>query len=169
MNRNEIESDPHALIEGMLIAASVSEFKLVAAAPHTPRIAIDDLVVARETWRWPARDLVFAGSKTTEERFLGALRWAESHGLPRHVFVRVPHELKPVYVDLESPVSVDLFCHLLRRAAKLTPAGEAAVSEMLPAPHDTWLCDAQGRRYASELRIAALDPVRWDRFASGTA
>lgn len=158
-----------ALFEGMLIAASVSEFKLVAPAPHTPRIAIDDLIIARETWRFPAADLAFAAPKTTEERFLATLRWAEGRRLRRHVFVRVPHELKPVYVDLESPVSVDLFCHLLRRTAKLTPAGEAAISEMLPAPHETWLCDARGRRYASELRIAALDPVRWDGFASDTA
>jgi hypothetical protein len=31
------------------------------------------------------------------------------------------------------------------------------VTEMLPAPDQTWLTDAKGRRYTAELRMVAVD------------
>ncbi|MGB8274298.1 MAG: lantibiotic dehydratase, partial [Alphaproteobacteria bacterium] len=60
-----------AFFEGVLIGASLSEFALLPRFDHTPRVTIDDLVAARETWRFPAAGLRFAGGKTTEDRFIG--------------------------------------------------------------------------------------------------
>jgi hypothetical protein len=31
------------------------------------------------------------------------------------------------------------------------------VAEMLPAPDQAWLTDAQGQRYTTELRVVAVD------------
>jgi hypothetical protein len=72
-------------------------------------------------------------------------------GLPRWVFVRIPEELKPYYIDFESAISVELLAKLVRKASSLK------VSEMLPTPDQAWLTDAEGRRYSCELRASALD------------
>jgi hypothetical protein len=32
---------------------------------------------------------------------------------------------------------------------------------MLPGIADSWVADATGERYTAELRIAAVDPTRW--------
>lgn len=58
------------------------------------------MVVAREA----TGALAWASSSDARERFLGATAWAAAPGFPRFVFVRSPAEVKPVYVDFESPV-----------------------------------------------------------------
>jgi hypothetical protein len=132
-------------------------FSLLPDAPHTPRIAVDRLVLKRETWRFPAKDASFAGEKTETERFLAARRFAAAHGFPRRVFIRFPQETKPIYVDWESPGFVELAAHLWRAAHKDHREGFVTVVEMLPGPEDAWLVDAQGNRYTSELRITAVE------------
>jgi hypothetical protein len=37
------------------------------------------------------------------------------------------------------------------------PGALLSVTEMLPEPQDTWLCDAQGNRYTSEFRCIAVE------------
>ena len=37
------------------------------------------------------------------------------------------------------------------------PGALLSVTEMLPQPHETWLCDAQGNRYTSEFRCVAVE------------
>jgi hypothetical protein len=87
--------------------------------------------------------------------------WSGSpRGLPRWVFARFASERKPVYVDFASPVSVDALAKLIRRGMREESA-EVVVSEMLPSPAECWLTDAEGNRYTSELRLAALHPEPW--------
>jgi hypothetical protein len=81
--------------------------------------------------------------------------WARRIGLPRYVFGVVPHEPKPFYVDLGSPIYIDIFLSYLANATAL------GLSEMLPAHGELWLSDVDGRSYTSELRFAAVDPERW--------
>jgi lantibiotic biosynthesis dehydratase-like protein len=131
---------------------------LLPPAPHRPRVTIDDLVVARESWRFPMRELGFAGLHEPRERFLAARRWAREHGLPRFCFYKVPRERKPCFLDLESPIYVDLFAKLVRGAARAAEEGDVlAVAEMLPTFDQTWLTDAQGQRYTCELRLVAIE------------
>lgn len=51
-----------------------------------------------------------------------------------------------------------------RRCRPTAESGPASapitLTEMLPAPDQTWLPDAEGRRYTGELRIVALDLVK---------
>jgi len=141
----------------VLVDWSTRCFHMFPPAPHSPRIAVDDLVVRRETWQFPAGDVTFAGEKTDAGRFIEARRWACAFDLPRRVFVRFPGEPKPVYADLESPAFVDLAAHLWRTAAQREPKSLVTVTEMLPGPGECWLVDAQGQRYTSELRVVAVD------------
>ena len=132
-----------------------TRFPLFAPAPHLPRISIDGLVVMREQWRVSPQELTFADEKHAPLRFAGARRWAHACGLPRYVFVKVPEEPKPVYVDFACPVYVDMFAKLVRKGSDIT------VGEMLPAIDQTWLPDRDGHTYTSELRVVVVDPTRW--------
>ena len=134
-------------------------FQMFPPAEHCPRITIDDFVVRRESWRFPCGEASFVGDKGETARFIAMRRWARAHELPRRIFVRFPQEQKPVYIDLESPAFVELAIYLWRAALAGHKDGSVTVTEMLPSPEQTWLVDAGGNRYTSELRIVAVDPA----------
>ncbi|TMQ70350.1 MAG: hypothetical protein E6K80_08815 [Candidatus Eisenbacteria bacterium] len=122
---------------------------------HWPRFTCGRVVLFRERWvfrdpeQWP--ELREGATTIDAEFFLATQRWRERHGLPRHAFVHTSRESKPFYVDLESPLFVDL----LRRALHdLAHAEHAAliVSEMLPGPLELWVTDEAGA-YASEFLV----------------
>ncbi|MFB7508574.1 lantibiotic dehydratase, partial [Streptomyces broussonetiae] len=141
----------------VLTTLSMDLFQLLPLAGHTPRVTVDRLVVARETWRLPAAHTEFADEKDEARRFVRARRWRAELGLPRYVFVVSPTESRPFYVDFDSPVYVTILAKALRRLARKDPDGTVTFTEMLPTPEQTWLTDDEGRRYASELRFVAFD------------
>ncbi|QES47602.1 lantibiotic dehydratase [Streptomyces venezuelae] len=126
-------------------------------AAHAPRVTVDRLVVARETWRLPAADISFAEEKDEARRFVRARQWREQHRLPRFVFVVLPTETRPFYVDFDSPVYVNILAKALRRLARKDPDGRAVITEMLPSPEQSWLTDGEGNTFTSELRFVAVD------------
>lgn len=126
--------------------------------PHIPRVQIDQLVIHRETWRARADELAFAFEKQPLQRFLGARRWMSSRGVTRRTFVKSPLEMKPFFLDLESPVLVEILCRTVRKLKNFGhPESKMAFSEMLPDIDKTWLRDATGVRYTAELRFAIVD------------
>lgn len=135
----------------------VDSFKMMPTAPHTPRMAIDRLVIWRETWRCAVAEIPFADEPAEAERFLAARRWRRAHGLPRYVFVKAPTEVKPFFVDFDSPLFVNTFAKVLRRVRDSGTAEPIKVTEMLPPPPEVWLPDGEGQRYTSELRVVAVD------------
>jgi hypothetical protein len=136
----------------------VNSFKILAPSAHNPRITIDKLVVFRESWSFNAKDLDFNQEKTDSARFLSVRRWAREKGLPRFVFVKAPSEVKPFFLDFDSPHCVNIFTKAVRQSA-MTDAPERPItlSEMVPSLEEIWLPDAEGQRYTSELRFVALD------------
>jgi lantibiotic biosynthesis dehydratase-like protein len=145
---------------GELVAMhAVDAFKLVAAAPHTPRVTVDRLVISRETWRCTIAESGLAQAREYPDRFLAARRWRANLGLPEQVFVKIATETKPVYVDFTAPRYVSAFCAMVR-AARDTGGEDVVltVTEMLPTPDQAWVPDAEGRRYFSELRLQVRDP-----------
>lgn len=72
------------------------------------------------------------------------------------MFVRSPHDVKPIYLDWDAPVLVEVLARLARQAPWLS------FSEMLPGPDELWLKDKGGAAYVSELRCIAVDPLAWD-------
>ena len=142
----------------LLFAFVMNKASWVPPLRHIPRVIIDKLVIHRETWRFRKDDLDFAVEKDEARRFLGARRWMRSHSLPQKVFIKSAVEVKPFYVDLESPVLVEILCRAIRRMNSLSGKGEQLiVSEMLPGPRELWLQDVRGASYTSELRFAVVD------------
>jgi hypothetical protein len=146
--------DAIAFLEHHLVAASFSELELLGGG-HRPRVTVDGVVLARERWVVAAADLAFAHAPGAAARFVEARRWARSLGLPRRLFLKVPEETKPLFLDLASPTFVELAARMVRRAQTV------AIAEMLPDLDALWLHDAEGRRYTSELRLVAIDPEPW--------
>ena len=135
----------------------INRFKLFEPRSHTPRITIDRLVVARESWRIPPEEFSFAFVKDDASRFLAARRWAHERGMPRYVFAKSPVETKPVYVDFASPIYINILAKIVRRTAEAGLDGKTiSLSEMLPAHDQLWLNDAAGQQYTSEFRIVAV-------------
>jgi hypothetical protein len=142
----------------LLFAFVMNKASWIPPLRHAPRVLIDKLVIHRETWRFRKDELDFAMKKDEASRFLGARRWMKSHGLPQKTFVKSALEVKPFYVDLESPVLVEILCRAIRRMNSSDAEGEELIfSEMLPGPQQLWLQDAKGASYTSELRFAIVD------------
>lgn len=138
----------------------IQRFHILASDSHTPRVTIDRVTVCRETWRFVPTELAFAFEKDETARFLGARRFAREHGLPRFVFIKVPIEVKPFYVDFDSPIYVDILSKMIRRMKEKAREGDlVSVTEMHPRADETWLPDADGQRYTSELRFVCVDPL----------
>jgi Lantibiotic dehydratase, N terminus len=138
----------HLLWLPMLIAA-VHAYDPFPADGHAARITIGRTVWRRETWHIPPPQ----GPACPE----AAASWARDLGLQRRVFMLPPGELKPLYIDFDSPILTRILCRQLRRADTGFPGQPVRFTEMLPAPHDCWLADQDGRRYTSELRLVAVD------------
>jgi hypothetical protein len=142
----------------LLSSAAIELVKIVRPRPHVPRITIDKLVIVRESWSFLASELGFIHPEAEHERFLQAGRWMRQHDLPRFVFVRVSVEVKPFYLDFESPIYVEIFIKMIRRMlATGNKEGRVTLSEMLPTPEQAWLPDGDGQTYTSEFRMVAWD------------
>jgi hypothetical protein len=149
--RTDRRVDIAQLFSYPLLASCTDHFGIAAEATHTPRITIDRLVVARETWRFSRSELPWTAVKEPTERFLALQRWRAARSLPRFIFIKVPTEKKPIFLDLDNPAFGDLFARQMGRAESV------AIQEMLPDPADSWLEDAAGERYACELRLVFRD------------
>lgn len=129
-------------------------------APHRPRITVDRLTVARETWTFPADSLAWARQKDESRRYAAARRWRAGSGLPERAFLRIPGERKPMAVDFRSLPLVNLLARSIRRTAGAEDGRlSVSVAEMLPEPEGLWLRDAAGEGYTAELRLIAERPI----------
>jgi hypothetical protein len=145
--------DLAAVLEDALMADAFSSFEIIRSSRHTPRIAIDRLVVHREAWTLASEEIEAARAKTPPERLRAILQWALHLGIPRFVFVRCTGEAKPFFVDFASPPLVEVFAKAVRQSTTVT------IAEMLPRPDQCWLSDRSGARYSAELRMIAVDPI----------
>jgi lantibiotic biosynthesis dehydratase-like protein len=138
--RGALQFDLLRIFERRMKLLAAAAFSLSDGSDVEPRRYLGPLVVQRAQWR----------VKTLPDSRIDA--WRMELGMPQRVFVRVPREMKPIYVDFASPVSVEM----LRRFAR--GATSISISEMLPGPGGLWLRDRQGNSYTSELRMMAVDP-----------
>jgi hypothetical protein len=154
------EFDVMDLFSEPIKAALLEKFRLFTDR-YVPRITVDRLVLARETWTFTPSSLAFTNEKTESGRFVAARRWFLGNDLPRHVYVKLPTEVKPFYVDFASPVCIEILATRVRRVMR-AEAGSAdsacvTVSEMLPDQSHLWLADSNDKRFTSEFRIMAFD------------
>jgi hypothetical protein len=141
----------------------MNRFTLLPDADRSPRVTVDRMVLARETWRFAAGTLGFAAEKSEARRFVLARRWRDAQEIPRFVFVVSPTEPRPFYVDFDSPVYVNILAKAARRLERADPDARLTITEMLPTPEQAWLTDDQGNTYCSELRFVAVDQTRRSR------
>jgi hypothetical protein len=128
--------------------SGVRTFSLLPEEEHTPRVTIGDTVLRRESWSIPATDI--------PERADDVAAFARDRAMPRRLFMKSPLERKPMYLDTESAVLSRILCRQARHAREQLGT-RMEFTEMLPAPDECWLADADGNRYVSELRIVAVD------------
>jgi hypothetical protein len=140
----------------MLATLGVSFFRILPARGHTPRVTIDRLVVSRESWSFSPSEIEFAVEKDEAARMRSARRWARANDLPRFVFVKVPVEQKPFYLDFDSPIYINMFAKTIRRTIETgKPDQVITVTEMIPGTDQTWLPDAAAQTYTCEFRLVA--------------
>jgi hypothetical protein len=152
----DLECDLLEMLGELLSAAAVNAFKPLAPAAHRPRVTIDRLVFARESWTVPVADLGWASTKSEPQRFRAARAWRRDAGLPERVFVKSAAEDKPLFLDFRSIALVNLLAKVIRQAAEAS-AVTIGVSEMLPDLDELWLSGPGGERYTAELRTIAVD------------
>jgi hypothetical protein len=140
----------HYLFWLPMFVATVFGYEPFPGVEHMERITVGRTVYRRESWRISVGDCPIDPG--------AVVGWARDHGMPRRVFVSMPDERKPTYLDVESTVLASIFCRQIRRRAD-SAEQLVAVSEMLPRPEDCWL-ELDGEGYTSELRIAAVDLTR---------
>jgi hypothetical protein len=137
---------PFTEFAGELLSFLVGNaFDLFGARPWTPRVVVDQVVVQRETWHVPVTDDPRAFVQTLTEL-----------GVPRHVFVRVPGDKKPVFCDLRSDLLVRNVVRMLNHGA----GSHVRVQEMLPG-FDELVLDGPEGRHTSEFRLVAVDRKGW--------
>lgn len=143
----------------LLMGRVIDKFQLFSDRAHMPRVSIDKLVIARESWRFQAQDLEFANEKDEALRFMKARSWWKSQNIPRFVFVKSKTTEKPFYVDFESPIFINILSKLIRRnqTSEAIKNKEVTFVEMLPDHQDLWLNDHAGNKYTSELRFTWVD------------
>jgi hypothetical protein len=145
-----------AMLGEGLSAASLNAFRPIVSSAHRPRVSVDRLVVARESWTFRASDLAWARLSSEADRFLEARRFVRDAGLPQRAFYKVPVEDKPAFVDFGSLAFLNVLAKAIRRSMEQED-GWVTLTEMLPDQDELWVRDASGARYTSELRMLTVD------------
>ena len=127
---------------------------LLGRSPHMPRLRCGKVIVQRRSWTVGVEELP-AGDYTGISRnlVLAIERLRAMKGWPRHIYIRPSEQAlrrsgaegrdkdtKPVYIDLESYLFLEVFHRWL------TKSGELEVTEMLPDPEHLLWQEADGRR-----------------------
>lgn len=141
----------------LLTMMSLNALQILPDRDHLPRVTIDEVTIARESFRFEATSLDFARIIDPLARWVELKRWQRAHGLPRFVFLKAPVEKKPCFIDLDSPIYVEMLAKLVRQTADSGPGQKIRLSEMFPSFEHVFFPDAAGNRYTSELRMVMVD------------
>jgi hypothetical protein len=123
-------------------------------APHMPRLRCGNVIVQRRAWTVAREEL---GSRdysgVSQNLVLAVEHLRAAKGWPRYVYIRPTEQAlrrsgvegrdkdtKPVFIDLESYLFLEIFYGWLCKA------GELEVTEMLPDPNHLLWQEADGRR-----------------------
>ena len=142
-----------SLARGWWMALGFHPF-LFGRASHMPRLRCGKVIVQRQSWTVSLEEMP-AGNYTGVSRNLVAAieRLRAAKGWPRYIYIRPSEQAlrrsgaegrdkdtKPVFIDLESYLFLEIF------HGWLTKAGELEVIEMLPDPEHLLWQEKDGRR-----------------------
>jgi hypothetical protein len=123
-------------------------------SPHMPRLRCGKVVVQRRSWTVRLEELPLGDyTGVSRDLVVAVEQLRATRDLPRHVYIRPTEQAlrrsgavgrdkdtKPVYIDLESYLSLEIFHRWLVKA------GELDVTEMLPDPQHLCWREQDGRR-----------------------
>ena len=127
---------------------------LFGRSPHMPRLRCGKVIVQRRSWTVSVEEMPPGNYTGVSRNLVAAIeRLRAAKGWPRYIFIRPSEQAlrrsgaegrdkdtKPVFIDLESYLFLEIF------HGWLTKAGELEVSEMLPDPEHLLWQEADGRR-----------------------
>jgi hypothetical protein len=150
--------DLGSLIQTASTAMGMHPFFPFLRAPHAPRLYLGNVVVQRRSWDVDSQALSPERPSGLSGSFLAAIeRVRAERDIPRWVYVRPRQGVldssavwrdkdnKPICIDLESIVSLDILERRLRKYEGLV------MTEMLPTPDQLFL-DSAGGRVLFEIR-----------------
>ncbi len=122
--------------------------------PHMPRLRCGNVIVQRRAWTVGLGELAAGNfSGVSRDLFLAVEQLRAEKDWPRHIYIRPSEQAlrrsggegrdkdtKPVYIDLESYLSLEIFHRWLNKS------GELEVTEMLPDPDHLCWQESDGRR-----------------------
>ncbi len=124
-----------------------------AFPPHTPRLRCGNVIVQRQSWVVSMEEFEPGEYRGVSRALVLAVeRLRASKGWPRHIYIRPTEralrrsgaegrdkDTKPVFIDLESYLFIEIFHRWLVKA------GELEVTEMLPTPGQLLWQEKDGR------------------------
>ena len=127
---------------------------LFGGLPHMPRLRCGKVIVQRRSWSVTLEELPPGDYTGVSRQLVVAIeRLRAAKGWPRYVYIRPSEQAlrrsgaegrdkdtKPVFIDFESYLFLEIF------HGWLTKAGELEVIEMLPDPHHLLWQEKDGRR-----------------------
>ena len=150
--------DLGSIVRNVRLLAGMHPFFPFEREPHQPRLVVGDAIVQRRTWSVESSAIGDRPGGVSAAFVAGIERERGARGIPRWVFVRpAPGALgasewfgrdkdnKPLCIDLESVVFLDIFERRLRKY------GTMLVTEMVPDP-DHLMWTLPDGRYTFELR-----------------
>jgi hypothetical protein len=131
--------------------------------PHTPRLRCGKVIVQRRTWTVGSQELPAGNYNGISRDLVLAIEQLRAEkNWPRYIYIRPTEQAlrrsgaegrdkdtKPVFIDLESYLFLEIFYRWL------TKSGELEVTEMLPAPDQLFWRETDGRR-TFELRTLII-------------
>jgi hypothetical protein len=142
-----------SLARGWWMALGFHPF-LFGRAPHMPRLRCGKVIVQRQSWTVSLEEMPPGNYTGVSRNLVAAIeRLRAAKGWPRYIYIRPSEQAlrrsgaegrdkdtKPVFIDLESYLFLEIF------HGWLTKAGELEVSEMLPDPEHLLWQEKDGRR-----------------------
>ncbi len=117
---------------------------------HLPRLTCGRVVLALARWRLNANEIKSLNSRERSTTFCAIQELRRKRGLPRWIVLQeIDNALA---VDLENPLSVDAFVHVLKRKQ------QAIVLEMYPTPEQLCVSSPEGH-FFHELNVPMVRPV----------
>ena len=116
-----------------------------------PRVRVGRVILACAQWRLSAEEVKALVKGEGCARFVALQDLRKQRGLPRWVeFIESDNSLP---VDLDNPLSVDAFLHVLKRA------GQGVLQEMYPSPDELCVTGPEGR-FSHEILIPFVRSAR---------
>jgi hypothetical protein len=122
---------------------------------HRPRLAIGNVILRRRSWAVTVEGFRRQVEGLSPARFFAAVeQWRRARGIPDQVFLPRPagantHRDKPLFIDFNSPIFVELF------RQRLVASEQLVMEEVLPSVEEG-IPDESGTRWAVELQLDSL-------------